>query len=88
MADDRVFIKCKYCGGWKMLLKHFCGKGPKNRNNGIMDWLDTHAGCRPDIDMPNLAEPGFTLHTEMDLINNLLPIEFQNKKGQGTRAEG
>ncbi len=67
MADDRVFLKCKGCGGYKMLLKHFVTSGPTTRDNGILDWLDGHADCHPRRWSPSLAgDPGFTLHTEDD----------------------
>ena len=67
MADDRVFIKCKTCGGWKMLLKFYCGQGLTTRpGSGILEWLDTHAVCNSFV--VNLGgDPGFTLHTEEDL---------------------
>lgn len=66
MANDRVFIKCKYCGGWKMLLKFYPTSGSTYRDNGILEWLDDHAGCHPSfrcgLDLG--GDAGFTLHTE------------------------
>lgn len=84
MADDRIFIRCKYCGGWKMLLKHFCGEGPHSRNNGILEWLDTHARCKPEQFFPHLKEPGFTLHIEDDIVDETLDLSLHNKKGSAS----
>lgn len=69
MADDRVFLRCKYCGGWKMLLKFFSSSGATHRDNGVLDWLDAHAECHPNRHNFNLGgDPGFTIHTEEDLV--------------------
>lgn len=79
MANDRVIIKCSGCGGWKMLLKHFVGAGPKTRDNGVLDWLDSHAKCHPHWKNISLeGNPGFTLHTEESLD---LDWNKQNKEG-------
>ena len=83
MADDRVFIKCKQCEGWKMLLKHFSIEGVTTRDNGILEWLDTHAFCNPEVYGPDLGNnPGFTLHTENDLMDGItLKKDKQNSTG-------
>ncbi len=79
MADDRVFIKCKFCGGWKMLLKHFKHEGPKTRDNGVLEWLDSHAKCNPKISCSTLdGEVGFTLHTESEKLD----MEKKNYRGR------
>lgn len=67
MADDRVLIKCEYCGRWKMLLKHYTGAGPKTWDNDILQWLDHHANCREDQFDFHLVSPGFTLHLENEI---------------------
>lgn len=78
MANDRVMIKCKACGGWKMLLKHFPVQGPKTRDNGILEWLDAHAACHPRAFAADLdGNPGFDLHTE-DAIGEALAPDKQN----------
>ena len=75
MANDRVYIKCKYCGGWKMLLKFYPTTGPVTRPEfGILEWLDKHARCHPhswDNDLN--GDPGFTLHTEQEIGTALDP---------------
>lgn len=64
MANDRVIIKCKTCGAWKMLLKHFPGS-LDTRNCGLMEWLDSHGGCHPKLWAGDLGgDPGFELLTE------------------------
>lgn len=74
VANDRVFIKCKACGGWKMLLKHFPPDGPAPRDNGILEWLDAHSICHPQrYDSDLKGDPGYTLHTEDDLWDVLTP---------------
>ena len=95
MANDRVFIKCKGCGGWKMLLKYFPGEGLTTRDNGILEWLDTHRYCHSvyQLDPEHFGlqlmtlhgDPGFTLHTEADFQNEL-PMNKQNRKPDGTQA--
>jgi hypothetical protein len=78
MANDRVYIKCKSCGGWKMLLKYYPNTGSTSRDNDILEWLDDHAVCHPKLGEPTLGrDPGFTLHTE-DNHGALLP-EKQNQ---------
>jgi hypothetical protein len=68
MADDRLFIKCKGCGGCKMLLKHFAGTGLTHRDNGILPWLDGHRYCHQTTHMMNLGnDTCFTLLTEDNL---------------------
>ena len=65
MASDRVYIKCKYCEGWKMLLKFSPSSGSTSRANEVLNWLDKHADCHPRRYEINLnGDPGFTLHTE------------------------
>lgn len=79
MANDRLFIRCDTCKSWKMLLKHFPGKGPVTRDNGIIEWLDSHADCHPSLNKTDLgSSPGFSLHTEESPY--LIP-EKQNKQG-------
>ena len=80
MANDRVFIKCKACGGWKMLLKHYPPTGPTTRANNILDWLDDHRVCHPHrFDSDLQGDPGFTLHTDDDLgIDGCLLPSKQN----------
>lgn len=79
MADDRVFIKCKGCGGWKMLLKHYqSNPGPMYWDNGVTEWLDKHALCHPGAFNADLGgDPGYTLHTEND-IGRELDCDKQN----------
>jgi len=72
MANDRIFIKCDYCGGWKMLLKFFPGY-LYNTNNGIIEWIEVHANCRPDLFDGCLSAPGFSLHTEAAIGGDLDP---------------
>jgi DNA-directed RNA polymerase subunit RPC12/RpoP len=65
MANDRVFIRCRHCGGWKMLLKFFPSTGSTTRDNNVLEWLDAHADCHPrkyEIDLN--GDPGFDLYTE------------------------
>ncbi len=82
MADDRVFIRCKYCGGWKMLLKFYTG-GSFHRDNGILEWLDSHAGCHPrQFDMDLDGDPGFELLTESG-DSCCLDYDKQNMEGNG-----
>lgn len=79
MADDRLFIKCKTCGGWKMLLKHMTGFGLTHRDNGILEWLSDHADCHQSKNKISLGgDTCFTLHTEDDL-GGLLDFARQNK---------
>jgi len=78
MADDRVFIKCDGCGGWKMLLKHYAGTGLKQSGNEIMEWLDTHSICHANQYDVTLQSPGFTLHTEEGLTDGHLQADKQN----------
>ena len=76
MANDRVMIRCSGCNAWKMLLKHKSGYGPITDDNGILEWIDSHASChsrRYRFDLN--GDPGFTLHTEDDEI---LAFEKQN----------
>lgn len=86
MANDRVIIRCDYCGGWKMLLKHFATSGPTTRDNGILEWLDTHRNCGGQIGMDELPGPGFSLHTESAIGSELDP-EKQNKRGHSAPQE-
>jgi len=75
MANDRVFIKCKFCGGWRMLLKFFPPTGSKTGDNNILDFLNAHAICHPrrcEIDLG--GDPGFELFTEADELD----MEYQN----------
>jgi len=70
MANDRVFIRCTGCGGWRTLLKYFPSTGITTRDNGILEWLDKHAFCHINakerlVDLG--TDPGFTLHTEADI---------------------
>jgi hypothetical protein len=78
MADDRVILVCKGCGGWKMLLKHFATSGPTTRDNGILPWLDTHADCHPHRYNVSLhGDPGFIICTE----DTNLDFSKQNVEG-------
>lgn len=81
MADDRVYIKCKHCGGWKMLLKHYAGQGPMTWDNGILEWLDTHAYCHPNWGEHSLDDPGFELLTETEKDVERLDPSKQNMEG-------
>ena len=68
MANDRIFIKCKYCEGWKMLLKFSPVSGYSQGDNEVLAWLEGHSNCHPkrhDIELGEDA--GFTLHTEEGL---------------------
>lgn len=80
MADDRIFIKCNFCDGWKMLLKYYQYCGATTRDNSILEWLDSHALCRDNHPM-ELDQPGFSLHVEKDLWC-VLKAENQNKEGE------
>lgn len=81
MANDRVFIVCKTCGAWKMLLKHFPGS-LGTRDNGILEWLDSHGACHPQYYNSDLqGNPGFKLATEDGLASGVLDWEKQNKVG-------
>ena len=65
MADDRLFIVCKGCGGWKMLLKHMVATGLTSRDNGILEWLNGHIDCHGSRYNQDLAgNTCFTLQTE------------------------
>jgi hypothetical protein len=78
MANDRVHIKCKSCGGWKMMLKHTFGTGPSPRENGILDWLERHSACHPKARSPDLGgDPGYELYTD-DAVGNELALDKQN----------
>ena len=77
MANDRVFIKCNGCGGWKMLLKYFPNTGSTTRDNGILKWLDAHAGCHQRAGHPDLdGDTGFELFAESGVDS--LDYEKQN----------
>lgn len=81
MANDRVFIKCNYCGGWKMLLKFYPTDGLFTTDNKILEWLNTHRRCHPksyDADLGD--DPGFSLHTE-NAIGTALNPEKRDMKG-------
>ncbi len=68
MADDRVFIKCKVCGGWKMLLKYVFGR-LTTRDNDILSWLDNHQECHRNYTIDLGGNPGYSLHTEDELYD-------------------
>jgi hypothetical protein len=77
MASDRVFIRCSGCGAWKMLMKHSTGAF-STQDNGILDWLDAHGLCHPNLYNNDLGgNPGFTLHTEDD-VGGALSFDKQN----------
>lgn len=81
VANDRVFIKCKTCGCWKMLLKFFPTDGLTTRDNGILEWLDAHRRCHPLSYAGGLeGDPGYTLHTEDD---ETLDFAKQNMTPEG-----
>ena len=64
MANDRVMIRCDGCGAWKMLIKFFPGDF-STRDNGILEWIDSHGPCHfrlYDVDLANT--PGFSLFCE------------------------
>ena len=82
MVDDRIFIKCKTCGGWKMLLKAFSGK-ITTRDNDILEWLNKHSVCR-EYQGDLGKDPGFTLHTEAD-CGSALDMEKQNYTPEDAR---
>lgn len=64
MANDRVMIRCEGCGAWKMLLKHF-PSALGTRDNGILEWIESHCPCHPRFDLSDLGgNPGFSLLTE------------------------
>lgn len=66
MANDRIFIKCQTCGGWKMLMKHFPGT-METVDNGVLEWIGAHGVCHPRLYNEDLGGvPGFSLHTEED----------------------
>jgi len=81
MANDRVFIQCNVCGGWKMLLKFFPGT-LATMDNGILEWLDTHGPCHPRFFSNDLGgNPGFKLFTESDAKE--LPKDKYDAEGPG-----
>lgn len=81
MADDRVIIKCKYCGGWTMFLKHYTGVGPLTHNGThLLGWLDSHVVCRDDRHQHTLDTTGFSLHLEDEIGITLDPVK-QNRFG-------
>lgn len=65
MADDRIVIRCKTCGGWNTLLKHYAGTGPK-ANGFDTQWLDGHANCHPSLLCVSLEESNFELLVDAD----------------------
>jgi len=78
MADDRLFIKCDTCGGWKMLMKQI-GGNLSTRENGILAWLDSHGGCHPRAMSNDLGGVvGLSLHTEASIENGTLDPSRQN----------
>lgn len=84
MADDRVMIKCRYCGGWKMLLKYYASQGYTTWDNEILDWIDSHRFCferKTGRATLCLEEVPFTLHLEDEIVVTALKIEDQNKRG-------
>lgn len=67
MANDRVHIKCKGCGAWKMLLS-YNGTSLRPTDSEILDWLSDHGECHPNLYSPHLnGDPGFSLHTDDDV---------------------
>ena len=55
MADDRLQLRCDFCGGWVTLMRYsmthglgmerVCGSPTHMRL--LMEWIDTHAQCHP-----------------------------------------
>lgn len=77
MANDRVHIKCKGCGAWKMLLTH-SGAGLHVTDKDILGWLENHGGCHPRAFSADLdGDPGFSLHTDDD-VGGELSFDRQN----------
>lgn len=78
MANDRIFIRCDTCGGWKMLMKHYPGT-LATRDNGILEWIDAHGECHPNLYGGDLAGvTGFSLHTESACGADELQPDRQN----------
>lgn len=78
MANDRIFIVCSYCGGWKMLLSHFPGS-LSTRDNNILDWINAHAKCHKYFFSSDLhGETGFCLITEDNEYMEMIDMKKQN----------
>lgn len=83
MSNDRVFIKCKGCGRWNLLLKHMGAGSYTKEGRDILDWLDSHAECHPRCYAGDLdGDPGFELHTE-DAIGEALLWENRQQTPEG-----
>lgn len=68
MANDRIYITCKYCGAEKLLAKYYptinANEWPAS---DFADWMYTHMHCETHPRGFDLAgEPGFTLKTESE----------------------
>lgn len=75
MANDRIYVKCKGCGGYKMFFKYFPGNLTTRTNFGIIEWLDQHTDCHPkgyDLDLG--GDPGFEFICTSD-PDSLLKME-------------
>ncbi len=92
MANDRVFIKCKGCGGWKMMFKYYPGSLYIDGDlvGGLINWLDTHSKCYMRLDnIPGMDlgdEPCFSLHTENASVKELDP-ERHGMEGTSSKAD-
>ncbi len=92
MANDRVYIKCKGCGGWKMMFKYYPGELyiDKDLAGPLLDWLGTHSQCHMRIEgIPGMdlgGEPCFSLHTE-DAPDEELDLERHGMEGTSSKAD-
>ncbi len=73
MANDRVFIKCKGCGGWNLLLKHLGAGSYTVEDTDILDWLDSHAECHPRC---YAGEPVDIPMAYFNVLNNAVETRF------------
>jgi len=61
-----------------MLLKFFPGS-LTTRDNGILEWLDSHGACHPRLKADDLqSNPGFKILTESSKEFDALDFEKQN----------
>lgn len=66
MANDRLYIKCNFCGESIMLAKYDpIGFGQVKNSKEIELWLNKHLECRPDAHDTTLNnDPGVSIVTE------------------------
>jgi len=49
MADDRLQLRCDFCGGWVTLMRYSMTQGLhlSADHDKLATWIDTHAQCHP-----------------------------------------